>query len=109
MDFFNKYQTIIFRSVGAFMFVLAFVIFFWTTPKEGLSENEKAAQNVARMEARMTGGSSSKTSASTPKHSPIMKSYKDTQAKQMRYALIIAMILGAGFLGYSFVKKEEET
>ena len=88
------------------MFFIAFVIFFWTTPKDGISENEKAARNVARMEARMAGESSSSSQASKPTSSPIMKAYKDTQAKQMRYALIITMILGAGFLGYSFIKRD---
>lgn len=82
-------------------------MFFWTTPKEGLSENEKAARNVARMEASMVGGSSSSSSVSKPKNSPIMKAYKDIQAKQMRYALMITMMLGMGFLGYSFVTKKE--
>ena len=104
-EIFIKNQTMIFRSVGGLMFVIAFVIFFWTTPKEGLSQNEQAARNVARMEASMAGGSSSSSSVSKPKNSPIMKSYKDTQAKQMRYLLIISMILGVGFLVYSFVKK----
>lgn len=107
MEFFKKNQTIIFRFVGGIVFVIAFVIFFWTTPKEGLSENDKAARNVARMEARMAGGSLSASTAK-PSRAPMMKSYKDTQAKQMRYLLILSMILGAGFLGYSFVKKQEE-
>jgi len=106
-EIFIKNQTIIFRSLGSLMFVIAFAAFFWTTPKQGLSENEKASRNIARMEARMAGGSSSTSQAQKPKHAPIMKSYKDTQAKQMRYLLILSMILGVGFLGYSFVKKEE--
>ncbi len=105
MEFFKKNQVIIFRSFGGLMFVIAFVMFFWTTPKEGLSENEKAARNVARMEARMSGSSSSATKSTKPSHAPIMQSYKDTQAKQVRYLLIISMILGAGFLGYSFVRR----
>jgi len=105
-EIFIKNQTMIFRSVGGLMFVIAFVVFFWTTPKEGLSQNEKAARNVARMEASMSRGSSNSSSVSKSKNSPIMKSYKDTQAKQMRYLLIISMILGVGFLGYSFVRKK---
>lgn len=107
MEFFNKYQTIIFRSLGGVMFLIAFVALFWTTPKEGLSENEKAAINIARMEARMAGNSPSISKAQTSSKSPIMKSYKDMQAKQLRYALIVLMIIGAGFLGYSFIKKEK--
>ena len=36
-----------------------------------------------------------------------LEELKNTQAKQMRYLTIIAMIFGVGFLGYSFVKKKE--
>lgn len=97
----------IFRSLGAVMFLIAFVIFFWTTPKQGLSENEIAARNVARMEASIAGSTSSSKSSKAA-NAPIMKSYKDTQAKQMRYALILAMVLGIGFLGYSFISKKED-
>ena len=59
------------------------------------------------MEAKISGSSSSKTKQK-PSSSPIMKSYKDTQATQMRYALILLMIVGIGSLGYSFVKKDDE-
>ncbi len=105
-EIFIKYQTIIFRSLGSLLFIIAFVVFFWTTPKEGLSENEKAARSIARVEARVATSSSSASRAKKPSHLPIMQSYKDTQAKQMRYLLILSMILGVGFLGYSFVKKK---
>ena len=106
MDFFIKHQTVILRSLGSVLFLFAFVAFFWTTPKKGLSENELAAANVARMEARVTGAmGGSSGQKEKPKHSPFMQKYKDTQAQQMRYALIVIMIVGAGFLGYSFLKK----
>ncbi len=105
-EIFIKHQTIIFRSLGALMFVVAFAMFFWTTPKEGLSENEKAQRSIARIEARIASGSSSASKVKSS-HSPIMQSYKDTQAKQMQYLLILFMVFGAGFLGYSFVKKKD--
>jgi len=108
MDFFKKNQILIFRVLGSFMFLLAFVLFFWITPKEGLSANEKAARNVARMEASAAGSTPSKVQNKKQENTPLMHHYKKAQAKQMRYALIIAMLLGAGFLGYSFIKKEED-
>jgi len=104
-EIFTKNQTVIFRTLGILMFLIAFSVYFWITPKQGVSENEIAARNVARMEARIGGASSASTKAQKPKHTPIMKSYKETQAKQMRYMLILSMIVGVGFLGYSFVKK----
>lgn len=106
MEFFKKYQIIIFRSVGSFLFIVSVAAFFWTAPKKGFTENEIAAANVARMEARMAGQSSSSTQAQKPNKSPFLKTYKDTQAKQLRYALIVLMILGAGFLLYSFISKK---
>ena len=88
------------------MLLIAFVIYFWTTPKDRLSENERARANVARMEARAGGSSAKRLKASSS--AAIMKAYKDTQAAQTRYALIVVMVLGVGFLGYSFVKKKED-
>jgi len=105
-EIFIKNKTMIFRIGGSLMLIIAFVTYFWTTPKEGLTQNEIAAKNVARMEARAAGGSSTKR-APKSSSSAIMKAYKDTQATQLRYVLIIIMLLGIGSLGYSFIKKEE--
>ena len=108
MEFFKQHQTVIFRSLGAFMLLLGFVIHFWLTPKEGLSENELAAANVARMEAKVKGVSTSKQKVQSD-HSKFMEKLKGQQAKQLEYLTILAMLLGVGFLGYSFVKKKEDT
>ncbi|QFR48526.1 hypothetical protein FJR48_01800 [Sulfurimonas lithotrophica] len=108
MEFFKKYQTIIFRSLGVLLLIVSIAAFFWTAPKKGFTENEIAAANVARMEARMAGQNSGVAQKEKPKHSPFLKTYKDTQAKQLRYALIVMMIAGIGFLGYSFLSKKEE-
>ena len=89
------------------MLVIGFVVHFWVTPKEGFTKNEIAAQNVARMEAKSSGGSSSSQKSTKKDDSSFLKEMKSTQAKQMRYLTIIAMILGVGSLGYSFVKKKE--
>ena len=102
-EIFLQYKIVILRTVGSLFFIVAFVIFFWTTPKEGVSENEIAARNVARMEAHIVGSVASQAKAK-PSHVPLIHAYKETQAKQMRYFLIILMMVGIGFLGYSFVK-----
>jgi hypothetical protein len=103
MEFFKKNQIIILRSLGSIIILLAFVIHFWSMPKEGVSENERAAANVARMEAQVAGGAKS---APTPKvkKSPFLEAFQSKREKQMEYLSILAMILGVGFLGYSFVK-----
>ena len=105
-ELFLKHQTSILRFGGALMLIIGFAAYFWTTPKQGISENDRAAANVARMEAQSMGGSSSIPQKEKPSKSPFLKKYQDTQASQMRYALIIMMILGVGSLGYSFIRKQ---
>lgn len=82
---------------------MALVLLFWSQPKEGMSEDEKAAANVARMEAQVSG--SSQKEASQPPS--FMKEYKQTQEAQLRVFLIFMVISGAGFLVYGFLKKED--
>ena len=107
MDFFLKYKTVILRTAGALMLVVGFAVHFWVTPKEGFTKSELAAANVARMEAKVRGGSSKSAKSAKKNDSKYLDELKNTQEKQMRYLTIIAMVLGVGFLGYSFVKKEE--
>jgi hypothetical protein len=90
------------------MLLIGFVIHFWVTPKEGLTKNEIAAANVARMEAVMAKGSSISSKKTHKKDtSKYLEEFKNTRAKQMQYLTIIAMIMGVGFLGYSFIKKDK--
>lgn len=109
MEFFLKHQTVIFRSAGAFLLVLGLVLFFWAAPQKVMTENEKAAANLARMEAAVSGGSSSKsTTQPSSNHSQISQAMIETQKKQIRMLMIMVMIFGVGFLGYSFLKKENK-
>ena len=107
MEVFLKYKTVILRTVGILMLVIGFSVHFWVTPKEGLSANQRAAANVARMEAKVAGKANNGKSAKKD-DSKFLKELKNTQAKQIKYLTIIAMIFGVGFLGYSFVKKPQE-
>lgn len=88
------------------MIVFGLGVQFWTTPKEGVLESEIAAANVARMEASVAGSSSSKTAAK-PSGAKFVEEFKNAQEQQARYATIILIFLGVGFLGYSFIKKKE--
>lgn len=102
-----QYKKPLIRVVGSLLLLIGFVIHFWATPKDGLSEVEIAAANVARMEASVSGRSTSAQSQSTSA-SPFLEEFKSTREKQMQYLTIIAMILGAGFLVYSFFQKEKD-
>ncbi|NOR57268.1 MAG: hypothetical protein GQ474_01970 [Sulfurimonas sp.] len=109
MEFFIKYKVLILRSAGGLMLLIGFIVHFWVTPKEGFTQNEIAAANVARMEARMAGGSGGGAKKEQKKdRSKYLEEFKNTKAKQMQYLTIIAMLAGVGFLGYSFVRKKEE-
>lgn len=107
LEFFLKHQKIILRAIGGTMLLLGFIVHFWLTPKEGISRNDLAAANVARMEASISGRSAStQGKKSTATH--IMSALEEQQKKQMEYFTIMVMILGIGSLGYSFIKKDEE-
>jgi len=108
MEFFLKHKIVIMRSLGAVMLVIGFAIHFWTAPKEGISANERAAANIARIEAKVKGQSSAQSKSSKKSDSKFLDDLKNTQAKQLQYLTVIAMILGVGFLGYSFMPKKED-
>ena len=107
-ELFLKHKVLIFRLVGSFMLVVGFMMYFWTIPKEVLTQNEIAALNVQRMEARTSGGSGSSKQTKQNSSSKIIEELKNTQKKQVQYLMIIIMIMGVGFLGYSFIKKKED-
>ena len=109
MEYFLKHKTVIIRSLGGMMLLMGFAIHFWTTPKEGISANDRATANVARMEAKVKGQSSTQSKASKKSDAKFLDELKDTQAKQLQYLTILAMILGVGFLGYSFMPKKQES
>jgi len=106
LEFFLKHKIVILRSVGSLMLVVGFVVYFWSMPKKGMSANQRAAANVARMEAKVAG-SSSKKSPAKASDSKFLDELKKTQATQLKYLTIMLMVLGVGSLGYSFIKKEE--
>ena len=108
MDFFLKHKTVILRALGSFMIIVGLIVHFWSTPKEGLSENERAAARVARMEAKVKGASSKTSSSSNKSDLDFLEQLKKTQAKQLQYMTIIVMVLGIGSLGYSFLPKKED-
>lgn len=108
MEFFLKYQQVILRSLGGFLLLIGFVIHFWTVPQEGISQNDRATANLARMQASVKGSESTKQTKQKSDNSKFLKELKGQQEKQVEYFTILIMILGAGSLGYSFIKKKED-
>ena len=103
MEYFLKNKTVIMRVLGSVMLVVGFAIHFWVTPQEGLSKNQRAATNVARMEARMAPKGTNISNSQKKDDSKFLKELKNTQEKQMQYLTILAMVFGVAFLGYSFI------
>ena len=109
MEYFLKNKIIILRVAGILMLVIGFAVHFWVTPKEVISQNDRAAANVARMEAQAKGkNSKTEKKSSQQDNSKFLDSLKNTQAKQMEYLTIFSMIFGISFLGYTFLPKREE-
>ena len=109
MNFFLQHKTVIMRTLGAIMLVVGFAVHFWLTPQKGLSENDKAAARIARMEAQIKSTGSGTKKSQEKDTSKFMEKMKSTQEKQMQYMTIVAMIFGVGFLGYSFMPKKDKT
>lgn len=106
MEFIFKYKIILLRIIGALALVIGFTVHFWVMPKEGLSQNDMAAANLERME-RQVKGSGAEGSSAQKDNSKFLEKLKSQQEKQKQYITILAMVLGVGFLGYSFLPNKE--
>ena len=104
LEWVKRNQSLAFKITGANFLVMAFVLLFWSQPKVGMSENEKAAANVARMEGR-SGGTDEIKQMNAEKSANFMKEYQENQKANLRIVLIIMAALGTGFLAYGFIKK----
>ena len=107
MEFFTKHKIIILRFVGVVILLIGCAVHFWSQPQKGVSVNEIAAANVARMEASIKGDTKYTTKVKSDM-STFTKALTTVQQERTRYITIFAMILGILFLGYSFIKKEED-
>ena len=105
LEFIMKYKRILSRTVGIVLLVVGVAALFWSKPDAVLSENEMAEANIARMEASLP--KSAAVSKNQPKEAPFMKAYKEKQKEHIRYLVIVLIISGAAFVGYSFIRKKE--
>lgn len=105
MELFQKNKIIILRFLGGLMLLIGIASYFWTTPQKGLTSNERAAANIARMEARSNGSEIQQKKSSGSK---FLDELKNKQAKQIEYLTLFALLFGVGFLAYSFIPKKED-
>jgi hypothetical protein len=105
-EIFIKNKIIIFRTVGAIMFLAGLVMLFWSEPKYVvLSENEIAAANIARMEAKVRSKSSDSKQVPKPSGSTFVEELENNQKKQEQQLIMLSMLFGALLLIYSFIPK----
>ena len=107
MEYFLQHKKIILRTLGSVLLLIGFIIHFWAMPQKGVSTNELATANLARMEASVAGKSTPKAEKKKPDGSQFLQKLKDQQEQQMQYLTILVMLLGFASLGYSFLKKED--
>jgi type II secretory pathway component PulM len=103
-EWIKENQIMFSRGLGAFLLVTALAAFFWANNSNSAAtiEEQRAAERVARMEARVSGNAAE---AKALKATPI-EIYSDRSKEQLKYLIILMMIIGALSLGYSFLKKE---
>ncbi len=99
----KKNKKLALKITGVNFLLMALVMLFWAQPKNGMSENEKASANLARMEAQVSG-SSQKPASSAQDFRQVHAAH---QAEQVRIFLILMVILGSASLVYGFLKKED--
>jgi hypothetical protein len=106
-EWIKQYQRQLSMGVGVVLIVISAAWLFWDMSKSAVSDEEaKAAANVARMEARMSGTSTATQKA--PDKPIFMDVYKAKQKEQLKYTIIIMMIAGIGFVGYSFIRRKKD-
>jgi hypothetical protein len=103
-EWMHKHKRRLSLSMGGALILIALGMLFWdNTGTPVVSEEEVYAQKVEAMEARMSGGA-----VTPPQESPIMKAYKEKQAKHLRYMLIVVVLTGIGFLVHGLMTKKRE-
>jgi len=100
MDIVKRYQKQLSLIIGVFFILLYIVLYFWDNKESTvLSENEIAARNIARMEARMDSDRAS--AGSSEKYKRVKFEHKD----QSQSFLILLLLFGVGLSGYGYIKK----
>ncbi len=103
----RQHQKKLSLFLGVLLIIGAVASLFWNNLDSSVSKEEHlATANVARMEARM--GSQSTAPQQAPDKPVFSAKYREKQQEQLRYAIIISLVFGVGFVGYGLLKREEQ-
>ncbi len=97
-------KKLISKVLGFIFILIALSLFFWNNQRTVVVTQEmRAAANVARMEAHVNRNQVSSKSSS---HSATLQELKDRQKEHIQILLISMILFGIGFLVYGFIKKD---
>ncbi len=101
---FYENHILVVRFIGTLLLLGGLILFFWGNATAGTMriEEQRAAERVARMEARVHGAVVPSTSVPKVDYA---KAYSEHTRTQTRLMLMMVMVSGVLFLGYSFIKK----
>lgn len=96
-------QKVLTLVLGSIMLIIGITMMFWDMRGDTVSDEERrAAENVARMEARMSGAQNAQVQ---PDDKALLShKFKAHHEQQLRYAVILLILGGAGFMGYSLFR-----
>lgn len=101
-----QHQQKLSMGIGALMLIIGVAMLFWDNRGNGVSEEERlAAERVARYEARMEA---QMTGTAEPEKPLFSTKFQERQEEQLRYAVILLIVGGIGFMGYSLFRRLTE-
>jgi hypothetical protein len=101
--FLKKHQQKLSMTFGILFLILGIVLKILNQPPEVSKEERIALKNIARMEARVN-----KSSSSGSQKAPSSSGFSAVTPKEKEdYAFIMMIVLGMGFLGFSFYNSKK--
>ena len=105
-EWIKKHQQKLSMGIGIMMLLIGTAMLFWDNRGNAVSDEERiAAERVARYEARMQA---QMTGTVEPEKPLFSTKFQERQEEQLRYAVILLIIGGIGFMGYSFYRRMKE-
>ncbi|MEA2100724.1 MAG: hypothetical protein U9P72_11415 [Campylobacterota bacterium] len=102
MEFFRKNKIIVTRVIGSLMFLIGFSVYIWSLTGQTLDANQRAMANIARMEAGAKAGVFNTKISDVQNGGNFLQQVRDVQKNNTKNLTLVAMVLGAILLWYSF-------
>ena len=102
----KKHQQKLSMGLGVIMLLIGIAMLFWDNRGNAVGKEERlAAERVARYEARMAA----QMQGTAEPDKPLLSThFEEHQKTQLRYAVILMIVGGMGFMGYSLYRRLKE-